>query len=191
MDLTLETKDVYHTLLTNFLAKTFSSVLLQLALGRIAAYTFENFSPISGKEKPLSGFRPSLLSEAKAADGSYRFTPPAAPVQRTHPPQNPPHPNTTQTPWNSSTGCHGDNHSPITIPQWKDWVAASYADIRCKQRRLETTSRKWKISWKNLHHPIYSPKDCSPQMSVELFIDGPDGLCLKIASFTTSFLPLD
>ena len=53
-------------------------------------YTFENFSPISGKEKPLSGFRPSLLSEAKAADGSYRFTPPAAPVQRTHPPQNPP-----------------------------------------------------------------------------------------------------
>ena len=104
---------------------------------------------------------------------------------RTPPIQTPPKPPGTVPPAVTAITTHPlQFHNGRTgWPQAMQIFAANREDWR---QRLENGK-----SIKKIYHPIYSPKDCSPQMSVQLFIDGPDGLCLKIASFTTSFLPLN
>ena len=115
---------------------------------------------------------------------------PRRPLSNAHTPQNPPIQTPPKPPGTVPPAVRAITTHPLQFhngrtgwPQAMQIFAANREDWR---QRLENGKSVEKI-----YHPIYSRKDCSPQMSVQLFIDGPDGLCLKIASFTTSFLPLN
>ena len=93
MDLTLETKGVYHTLLTNFLAKTFSSVLLQLALGRIADFLhfWKLFSHLRQKRSLYQALDHPYYQKQKRQMAAIDSRP-RRPLSNAHTPSEPPLP---------------------------------------------------------------------------------------------------
>ena len=129
-----------------------------------------NHKPLWHETTPAHPYQQKLGRQMAAIDSR-----PRRPLSNAHPPNTP-------NPSNSSSGCQRDNHSPITIPQWKAGWPQARQKFATGEGKYETNVgrmngcvnvAKWQVACMLKVRYLIIFGTCS-KISFRIF--GPDGL---------------